>query len=169
MDWIALRDQSRAFIKKYRHAILIVLLGLVLMAIPARKEESQENEVTETLCSLIESDAQTQLEEILSQIKGAGKVQVLLTEARGEETIYQSNEDTDIGDQSNSIRQDTVLITGSDRQQQGLVRQVNPPSYQGAIVVCQGADNASVRLAIVEAVSSVTGLGADHISVLKMK
>ena len=39
----------------------------------------------------------------------------------------------------------------------------------GAIVVCQGGDNATVRLAIIEAVSNVTGLGADKISVLKMK
>lgn len=35
-------------------------------------------------------------------------------------------------------------------------------------MVCQGADNAAVRLAIVEAVSKVTGLGANRISVLKM-
>jgi stage III sporulation protein AG len=43
------------------------------------------------------------------------------------------------------------------------------PQYLGAIVVCQGADRSDVRLAIVEAVSALTGLGADKISVLKMK
>jgi stage III sporulation protein AG len=39
----------------------------------------------------------------------------------------------------------------------------------GAIVLCQGADVPSVRLAIVDAVSKVTGLVANQISVLKMK
>ena len=49
------------------------------------------------------------------------------------------------------------------------VQQVLPESYRGAIVVCQGADSPAVKLAIVEAVSRATGLGADSISVLKMK
>jgi stage III sporulation protein AG len=39
----------------------------------------------------------------------------------------------------------------------------------GAIVVCQGGDQPTVRLAILDAVSKVTGLGADKISILKMK
>ena len=43
------------------------------------------------------------------------------------------------------------------------------PVYQGAVVVCEGAERAAVRLAIVEAVSSLTGLGSDKISVIKMK
>jgi stage III sporulation protein AG len=64
---------------------------------------------------------------------------------------------------------DTVIITDSSRNESGLIRQVNPPVYLGAIVLCQGGDRPSVRLAIVDAVSKVTGLGADRISVLKMK
>jgi len=36
-------------------------------------------------------------------------------------------------------------------------------------VVCQGADRAGVRLAVVDAVKSVTGLSSDRITVLKMK
>jgi len=39
----------------------------------------------------------------------------------------------------------------------------------GAVIVCQGADDPQVRLSIVDAVSKVTGLGSDKISVLKMK
>jgi stage III sporulation protein AG len=49
------------------------------------------------------------------------------------------------------------------------VRQVIPPKYQGAIIVCQGAEKATVRLQVVEAVVNVTGLTADKITVLKMK
>jgi stage III sporulation protein AG len=36
-------------------------------------------------------------------------------------------------------------------------------------VICQGAADPAVRLAVVEAVADATGLGADRISVLKMK
>ena len=110
-------------------------------------------------------DLQTGLEEILSQIQGAGRVQVLLTQREGERTVYQTDEDST----SSGIRSDTVLLNGSDRSQTGLVQQVNPPTYLGAVIVCQGADSASVRLAIVSAVGSVTGLSTDKITVLKMK
>ena len=79
--------------------------------------------------------------------------------------MYQTDEDS----ASSGVRSDTVLLNGPDRSQTGLVRQVNPPTYLGAVIVCQGADSASVRLAIVEAVGSVTGLSTDKITVLKMK
>ena len=43
------------------------------------------------------------------------------------------------------------------------------PTYQGALVVCDGAERASVRLAVTQAVSSLTGLGSNKIAVVKMK
>ena len=109
------------------------------------------------------------LSDILCHIDGAGNVQVLLTTERGEETIYQTDSHTSVGGDNNSAQVETVIISGSERNQSGLIKQINPPTYMGAIVVCQGADSPIVRLAIVEAVSKVTGLGADRISVLKMK
>jgi len=63
----------------------------------------------------------------------------------------------------------TITVTGTNRNEEGLIKQINPPTYLGAIIICQGADSASVRLAIVDAVSKLTGLGADSIAVLKMK
>ena len=105
------------------------------------------------------------LEQILGQIEGVGRVKVMLTQSAGEITIYQ--EDTDHS--GDTVREDTVLVTGESRQEMGLVRQVIPPKYQGAVVVCQGGDRAAVRLAIVDAVAAVTGLTSDRITVLKMK
>ena len=43
------------------------------------------------------------------------------------------------------------------------------PSYQGAVVVCEGAGDAAVRLALTEAVSALTGLSADRISIVQWK
>ena len=64
---------------------------------------------------------------------------------------------------------DTVIITDSERNQNGLIHQINPPSYMGAIIVCQGADDPAVKLSITEAVSKITGLKTNRISVLRMK
>lgn len=167
MDWIAIQKKSLDAVKRYRFAILILVVGLALMLIPTKSEDQQiqtpmQSEKQEKLGMTEE------LAQILSHIQGAGKVEVMLTVAYGEKTIYQTDEDISSGEKG-STRIETVIITDGDRAQNGLVQQVNPPVYLGAIVVCQGADRSSVRLAIVEAVSKVTGLGADRISVLKMK
>lgn len=165
MDQLNIRSKAAELFKKYRYGILIVLLGIALMCLPGGKKEAPVPNAS----SLPQDEAERSLEEslasILGQIKGAGKVQVLLTEAKGTETVYQSDDSTG----NDTKRQDTVIISGADRGQTGLVRQMIPPTYLGAIIVCQGADSAAVRLSIVQAVSSVTGLGADRITVLKMK
>lgn len=150
--------------KKYRYVLPILLLGIFFMCIPERK--APENTSVTQARIPAEPDVQLQLEEILSQIQGAGKVKVLLTQAYGEQTIYQADHDTT---PEGAVRTETIIITGTEKNQQGLVAQVNPPVYLGAIVVCQGADSAVIRLAIVEAVSKATGLSADRITVLKMK
>lgn len=151
-------------LKKYKYAILVFAVGLALMLIPFNRKEPLKED-TEPVQKVEETALTVQLEQILSQIKGAGKVRVLLSVSAGEKTVYQS--DTDIAE--NTSRTDTVIITDADRAQNGLVQQVIPPTYLGAIIVCEGADRAEVRLALVEAVSRFTGLGADRISVLKMK
>ena len=88
---------------------------------------------------------------------------MLLTEASGRDVIYQ----TDTA--QNQSKLDTVIVRDGNHQETGLVKQILPPVYKGAVVVCQGADSAVVRLHVVEAVKSVTGLASDCITVLKMK
>lgn len=41
-------------------------------------------------------------------------------------------------------------------------------SEKGLVIVCQGAENAKVRLDIIRAVSSYTGFASDKITILKM-
>ena len=54
-------------------------------------------------------------------------------------------------------------------QQDVVITQQRYPLYQGAVVVCQGAGKASVRLAVTEAIAALTGLTSDKISVVKWK
>lgn len=42
-------------------------------------------------------------------------------------------------------------------------------SEKGAVVVCQGADDAGVCLRVTQAVRCYTGLGADKVQIFKMK
>ena len=166
MDGRELRQKGIELFQKYRYGVIVLLVGIFLMLLPVGNgnEKSQDSAVPVTR-QQEEKDFETRLSEILSKMQGAGRVQVFLSEASGEITQYQMDEDCSGGD----LRKETVVITQSDRSQQGLVRKVDPPSYLGAIVLCQGADNAAVRLSITEAIANATGLGANQISVLKMK
>lgn len=170
MDIKPAQEKMTCFLKKYRYVILVVVIGLLLMAIPSRstQKESVSNVETSTAISK-NTSTEEEIENILSLVSGAGNVRVFLTTQEGEETIFQVNEDTNDKGEILTNRTDTVTVTDAQRNQTGLVRQVNPAKYKGAIVVCQGADDPAVRLAIVDAISKVTGLGTNRISVLKMK
>lgn len=161
MDITLLKEKATLWIGKYKYLVLILLLGIGLMLIPSGNKKAEESAVQQQ-APIRAASLADELEDILSNIKGAGRVQVMLTVKNGEQTIYQ----TDI---PGTDRQDTVIITDEDRAQNALVQQIISPTYRGAIVLCQGAENASVCLAIKEAVSKVTGLDASQISVLKMK
>ena len=161
MDQESGKQQFIAVIKKYQYILLVVLIGVFLMLLPSNTKAPQT--IINTPIETTTYDLETELSEILSHIFGVGKVEVLLTESSGSNTIYQM----DTGQNHSNL--DTVVITNQNREETGLVKQVLPPVYKGALIVCQGADRANVRLAVVEAVKSVTGLSSDCITVLKMK
>ena len=163
MDWVSFRKKAWQYIKQYWYVLLVLIIGIGLMLLPT--EDANIN----TAASKPQSEPvtlQEELEQILSQIRGAGKVKVLLTESSGTQTVYQTDQDQRGQD---SVSNKTVIVTDSNRNQNGLIHRIDPPVYLGAVIVCQGGDSAAVKLAIVEAVASVTGLSTDRITVLKMK
>ena len=162
MDMMERKNTAVRYIRKNRLVLIAVLTGILLILLP---QTPRQKDIPLEVQEETPTDLEDSLGEILSLIQGAGRVRVLLTEAEGAKTIYQINESNSTG----NTRRDTVLVTNANRDETGLIRQILPPKYQGAIILCQGAESAVVRLSIVEAVKSVTGLPADRIAVLKMK
>ena len=162
MERTAPKQRINALFDQYKYPILVVLVGLGLLLLPGKNTAPEAVSPEETVPFV---HLEQRLELLLSQIQGAGQVRVLLTEDTGRETVYQ----TDIRSDADSSRsEDTVLVEDEDRSETGLVRRTLEPQYRGAVILCQGADSPGVRLAIVEAVRCVTGLGANQISVQKM-
>lgn len=163
-----LKKRILQWIDKYKYIALIVCLGIVLMLWPNTKENEISSDKNSVTVSQIDS-LELRIENIVKYIYGVGEVKVLLTESQGEEIHFQQNEDIQINDGSQSTRTDTVITSDNQRNENGLIQQINPPKYMGAVIVCKGADDPVVKLAVIDAVSKVTGLRADKISVLKMK
>ena len=168
MELKAIQSKINLIFQEYKYVVIVLLVGIFLMMIPGNLFGRQKNK--DSIDNVrVEESIQMQLEDILSYVQGAGDVKVMLTELSGEETIYQANEDISVSDSATDTKIDIITVTDQNRNETGLVKQVNPPKYAGAIILCQGGDNPSVKLAITDAVSKITGLGADKIAVLKMK
>ena len=169
MDIIKLKSRISDAVGKYKYVWIVLAAGMVLMMIPGKSDQTAHKEAQQSDFAAEESSMEDQLEEILGQIDGAGEVKVMLGVAQGERIVYQTDSTHSQSDADTDTRTQTILVTDSERNETGLVHKIDPPVYRGAIVLAHGADNSTVRLAIVNAVSNVTGLGADKISVVKMR
>lgn len=165
MDWITYKKTAQEYLNKYKYIVLILLVGIFLMVMPDQKKDAV---VIQDVITNEEKLGES-LGRMLSLVAGAGKVEVLLSEATGPQTVYQQNENRSKGKENSEIHTDTVLVSDTGRNETGLITQINPPVYQGAIILSQGAENPAVRLSLVQAVKSITGLSSDRITVLKMK
>jgi len=169
MELKRITNKLSELVVKYKYAVLVLGIGLVLLLLPGKNTAAPQTQLNTSTEQTVKENREEALIEILQCIQGAGRVKVLLSTAAGEETVYQADNDTSKTTDNSSTKIDTVIITDAQRNESGLIRQINPPVYLGAVVVCDGADNATVRLAITQAVGKFTGLGADAICVLKMK
>lgn len=167
MDISKLRDKILQFVQKYKIVIIILCIGLVLILLPSGSTKEVKTDI------VIQPEAEhisaPELKTILSRIRGAGRVEVMLSVETTHQTEYQTDTDKTGSNQDGTGRTTTVTVTDDERNENGLIRKVCAPTYRGAIVVCDGADNPSVQLAVINAVCNLTGLRTNQISVLKME
>lgn len=158
--------------KKYRYAALILLLGAALLMLPSGRKSAGEKTAGQAE-DYGESTAETEkkMRQILSEIHGVGNLQIMLTvESGGERHLAQNSELSYSGSSQTpedcSRRSETVVVS-DDGGEKAVVTKSSAPVYRGALVVCQGAGNPDVKLAVTEAVSALTGLSSDRITVVK--
>ena len=166
MDLSKLKKKMFDGIGKYKYPLLILCIGLAFIWIPTGSSASKVKSSEITQSQEIPYISQDDLAEILSRIKGTGRVEVLLSLEYTDQTEYQQNREFSGG---SNERENTVTVTDAQRNESGLISKKYAPVYRGAIVVCDGADDPTVHLSVINAVSNITGLGSHQISVLKME
>ena len=151
--------------KKYKFVLLVVLVGIILMLLPvsSQTKETEENKSQIPQESFDLAAMEQRMEEVLGKIDGVGKLRLMLTLQSG--TRLTLAEDTQ-RDQDRTQLEIVTLNRGSGNQEIVITNRFYPV-YQGAVVVCQGADSSAVRLAITETVQALTGLPSDRIRVAK--
>ncbi len=162
-------DKISEFLKKYKYVAIVLLIGIVLLLWPEREEREVIEEVQAQDDSVYAQKIEERLNLMLSQIDGAGRVEVMLTLQSGTRLEYQMDTQTDIDGDRSSVERKTVILSEGSAYDEAAVSEVQYPQFQGALVICEGADSAAVKLDLLNAVSALTGLRSDQITVVKMK
>ncbi len=168
MTWKEGRADGKALWKKYRFVVLVILAGVMLMLLPTHSAtpEDPHSQTTDRETFSLER-VEAKMEEVLSRIEGVGRLQVMLTLQSGSQLHLAEDSDRSVAADEQRTERSTVTISRGSGLEDVVVTQQIYPVYQGAVVVCQGADQASVRLAITEAVCALTGLSSDKVSIVK--
>lgn len=160
MKW----DTWKQKLKKAKFVIIVLLAGILLMAIPmgTKKEKAEQKETGFSL-----AETEHRMEEILEKIDGVGRIDVMLTlKSSSQLTLAQDQNDTKRQEEEKKQSEVLTINRGSGYQEVVVTEEIYPV-YQGAVVVCEGAQNSTVRLRVMETVAVLTGLGSDKISVVQ--
>lgn len=169
-----------ALLERYKYPALILLLGLFLVSLPSNRVESEPQAPPQTEVAVqapadgdYRAEMERELESILSQVEGAGRVKVMLTVKTGPATRYQTDRSASAsrdGERENqSSEERTVMIARGSAYDEPAVVSTAYPVFQGAVIVAEGGADPSVRYQLSAAVAALLGLGADQITVVKMK
>lgn len=135
---------------------------------------------TNQIQSIEETNLETKLEEILSQIQGVGEVKVLLNYSESSEVVAMYNEtsktsNTEETDTSGGTRkiqetdtQKDIIYQEDNGEKTPITQKIVQPKIEGAIITAKGANQANVKTNIIQAVEAVTGLATHKIQVFEM-
>lgn len=127
----------------------------------------------------VETTLESRLEDILSTVRGAGRVRVLITYSTAGERVAATVSTTDESvsetsggttatrsEQSREMKQPATIST--EGGQSPIILVEKEPEIRGVIVVAEGAADPAVRLSLQRAVQAVTGAALSCIEVFEM-
>lgn len=157
------------FLEQYKYVLIIIVVGIALLLWPSGGKQAppaQDSAISSRQDDFDLAALEEKLSQTLSQVEGAGRVSVTLTIKSGMEQVLASDRTTSVTERGSSVEEETVLLSNGSGEEAVLITQ-RYPVFQGALVVCEGGDSAEIRLLMTQAVSALTGLGADRITVCK--
>lgn len=157
-------------------ASALVLLAVFVYFLPQNSSKTKIENISNTT---EEKTNEKKLEEVLSSIKGAGEVKVMITYFSSDETVTAMNsqkqtstttETTESGTRTSqtTVENSTPMTVGSGGSESAFVLKNNEPEIKGVIVVAQGAQNLSVRLELEKAVETVLQILPSQVEIFTM-
>ena len=156
--------------------LLLIAVGVLLLLVSikdsgrqAATTEKSQNTVTEQSTSddmqRYREKMEKQVKEILEQVEGVGKADVMLTlQASKEKVTLKDNKQDDT-----KTEEETVLLDGESRESSPYVVQEIEPQIEGIVVVCSGGDSPAMQREIISAISALFPVERHKIKVMKSK
>lgn len=158
------------FAGKYKYILLVIAAGFLLLTFPGGEKSGKEEKRSE---SFNLQAFEKQVEKTLSECEGVGRCKVMLSVSSGPESVFakeaRESRREDEGSRESDIDTKPSIISGGAGEETPVLIKEMYPEFRGAVVICDGAASAALRGKVIEAVSALTGLRSDRISVIKMK
>ncbi len=142
--------------------LIILIIGTMFMLIPSeKKKEVQEAPISDGY------NDEEKLKKILSLISGAGDVEVMVTYSGTEEKrlSYETKSGKyDRGDSGYEENLDKQVVMASGEP---FISSKIYPKVKGVVVIAEGAENSSVRAAILEAVTTAFSIAPHKVCILE--
>lgn len=163
-------------VKNIKHIEVIIAISLIVAVIGIYFLSAKKTTVKTTEGNTLtqkNSDAyEEKLKAVLSEIDGAGKVDVMITYESSSEIITAntttvSTDKTNSNDRTAESKNETVspvLINQSGTTTPLIVKEILP-SVKGVIVIAEGASDIKVRLNLVNAVCTALAVDADKVEI----
>ena len=175
-------------VKKKIQYLAILLIIIVILTIyfasgslvPKKQENIAPAATQEAPSTGMTGSIEEKLAAMLSQIEGAGDVEVMITyESTGEivpafsvdrqTTTITDNRENGTSTTNTENTQSEVVTVGDGGGSRALVLKEISPKIRGVIVVAEGADDITVRLNLLNAVQTLLNVGPRQVDVYKMK
>ena len=141
--------------------VLLAALGILVYTASCGKEAEEPAQA-----GMVEAPAETaveeRLEETLSCIRGAGKVQVMITYDTGAQVVPAMRTEVQSSTQESAGTETATL------NDEALVLTEKAPAVRGVIVIAEGAADIAVKLRLQSAVQTVLGIDPGCIEVFEM-
>lgn len=192
-ELIVQKDEESTKKKIENLVVLIIILIVTILCVNSiwNKESKQKSNINETtnkqLADTSENketesgDLQKNIESILSNMEGVGRVNVLITYSESSQTVAMYNENSkDSSTEEKDDKGATRIIKQVDTNKDIIYKEVNGekipitqktinPKIEGAVVTAEGATNSTVKSNIIQAVEAATGLATHKIQVFEMR
>ena len=162
--------------KKTQYLAILIIIAVILLIYfstlsPSGNKIEGQNK-TAVGAEQTADDLEKRLRAALSKVDGAGQGDVVINYASSAELVPATSEDIQSSSSSEDDRftENRVEKKGIATAQGGeaVIIREDQPEVRGVIVVAQGAGDIGVRMDLLHAVTTLLGVDADKVEILKM-
>lgn len=179
-------------IKNIEYVIAILIIAIIIsiyastLNTPSSRSDNEKDTDSQTGIHWVKEEGirdpqEIRLEQALSSIKGAGKVEVMITYKSGKEIVpaFSSVESTTVTQEEDNnggtrsinqtdINTQPVTISNSEGSEPLVLKEVEP-EIKGVIVIAEGADDIRVKLELLKATQIALGVKSNQVEVFVME